>query len=133
MSQPTRLDLHIHCGADYTGQWYWYDLSNTPFPVVNPAFMQIKTLSLTTSIAKYKTAGALAGWTAGPIEVSNTNGFVQLSLTKVQTQAINPGVYVYDMFVTYNVLDNDGDVEGTQLVKFISGYANFYDSVTDLP
>lgn len=132
MSNAQRIDLNIHQGEDYTAQWYWLDMSDNPYPVVAPAYLSVATMS-GTPVVKYKTAGALSGWTAGPIEVSNTSGFIQFSLTKTQTAALAVGSFEYDMFLTYQVTDTDGDVVGTKVAKFIFGDFIVSDSITVVP
>jgi hypothetical protein len=132
MSQPQQIDLNIHQGEDYTAQWYWLDMSDNPYPVIAPVYLSVATLSGTT-VFKYKTAGALSGWNAGFIEVSNTSGFIQLSMSKAHTALLPAGSYVYDMFVTYEVTDVDGDVVGAKIAKFIQGNFIVSDSITVVP
>jgi hypothetical protein len=123
MSQPQHIDLNITQGEDYTAQWYWLDVSDNPYPVVDPAYLIVATVSGNV-VYKYKTAGALSGWIAGAIEVSNTSGFIQFSLTKAQTESMTPGVYKYEMFLSYQFTDSSGAVVGTKITKFIEG--SFY-------
>jgi len=134
MSVPANIDLTIQKGEDYVSQFYWLDSSDNPFPVVTPAYMMVKpSIGSGTTTLKLKTAGALSTWIDTGIEVSKTTGFIQITLTAAQTLALTAGIYVYDLFVSYNYLNANGTINGTKIAKVVQGKFIVNDSVTVVP
>jgi hypothetical protein len=100
MSVAANVDLVIDQASDFVVQMYWTDYNSVPFSVVSPMRMQIRaqTGQLAAELVYLDTP--LAG-EQQTIIFDASSGLIQLQLTSDKTNLIPPGIYDYDLFVTY--------------------------------
>lgn len=115
MSTSASVDLALDQGADFGIQIYWVDAQQQPFTVLSPMRMDIKNevgntvMSLATNDDDPN---------ATTILYNSESGLIQLQLTAAQTATMVPGLYNYDLFVTYQ---DNAVTMATRLKRLISG------------
>lgn len=124
MSEAVAVDLDIDAGADFGIQIYWTDAANNPIFVTAPMRMDLKAVtgqvvhSLITSAPEEEASNIL---------YNSASGVIQLTIDAVHTSEFPPGIYSYDLFVTYQ----DNTVTGsTRLHKLLKGSAHVHGRVT---
>lgn len=115
MSTSADVDLALDQGADFGIQIYWVDAQQQPFTVLSPMRMDIKN-EVGNVVQSLMTDDDDPNNTT--ILYNSESGLIQLMLSAAQTAAIVPGLYNYDLFVTY--MDN-AVTSATRLKKLISG------------
>ena len=118
MSTAAVVDLSIDRGADFAVQAYWLDPVLTPYTVLTPMKMEIRTTAGTLVHTSEDTGG-------GGITFSSSNGLIQIFISATDTIAMTAGDYVYDLFVTYRQ-----DVSTTRKRKLLVGRVFVNERVT---
>lgn len=117
MSTAGIVDIALDQGADFGIQVYWVDAQKQPFTVLAPMRMDIKN-EVGAVIETLVTDDDQPDENLKTITYNSESGLVQLMLRASQTALLTPGLYNYDLFVTYQ----DNDVTGsTRLKKLIAG------------
>lgn len=115
------VPIDIYQGEDFTAQIIWTDDQDEPQAITAPARLDIKNntgalqLSLMTPITELPD-GAIP-----QIGISSDIGLIQLHIEDSVTEAMVPGLYTYDFFVT---ADDGGIYAGDQRVALMSGPVN---------
>jgi hypothetical protein len=106
-SASAQCDFIIDQAADWFVELYWTDYNNVPIPVVSPIRMEIRSSS-GALVAELIYDGDLPDGSVPPSILFNAeSGLIQLQLTSSQTDNMPPGVYNYDLFVTYQDAQNN--------------------------
>jgi|SRR6476620_6786998 len=115
MSTAASVDIALDQGADFGIQIYWVDAQQQPFTVLSPMRMDIKD-----EVGNIiQTLVTNDDDPSNPTILYNSDaGLVQLMLTAAQTALMVPGLYNYDLFVTYQ--DNAVTL-ATRVKKLITG------------
>lgn len=123
------VPLVIDQGEDWTAQLVWTDEYDEPQNVVAPCRMDVKNpgnmiqFSLTTPDVE------LPPGEIPQIGLSSDIGLIQLHIDKDVTAALQPGEYVYDLFVSVD----DGDAyAGDQVQRILYGPVTVNRRVTHL-
>lgn len=117
MSTAGIVDLMLDQGADFGIQIYWTDAERSPFTVLSPMRMDIKS---ETGVVVF----SLVTNDDGDEDVLQTiiynseSGLIQLNIPAAETARFSPGMYYYDLWVTYqdNTVTN-----ATRLRKLVAG------------
>ena len=117
MSSSALVDLDIDQGADFGVQLYWTSMDQQPFTVLAPMRMEIRDNVGNTLYTLTTTDGASSG-PGQTILYNSSTGLIQLMIPAADTNNFAPGVYNYDLFVTYQ--DNDV-TNATRLQRLIRG------------
>ena len=118
MTTAGNVDLTLDQGADFGIQIYWTDANNTPFTVLSPMRMDVKS-EVGTVVHSFFTDDEAEGSMNPPNILYNfESGLIQLTMSAQETLALNAGTYDYDLFVTYqdNVI-----TQATRLKRLIYG------------
>ena len=104
----------IDQGATWTVNIVYYDSNNVPVNLTGyTARMQLR--------SKYDSTAALTLSTAtGEIVITGPTGQIAITATATQTQAINPGLYLYDLELT----------SGAEITRLIQGQLTVRENVT---
>ena len=121
------VPIDIYQGEDFTAQIIWTTDQDEAQAIVAPARLDIKNgvgslqLSLATPEEELP-EGEIPG-----IGISSDIGLIQLHIEDSVTEAMVPGTYQYDLFVT---ADDGGVYAGEQRVALMSGPVNVFKRVT---
>ena len=126
MSNAAEVHLTIDKGADFAMQLYWTDFNSTPFTVVSPMRMEIRDATGTVA-ATLQTDDDAPDALFDTILYNSDSGLIQLMISKGVTNTMTPGMYRYDLFVTY--VDNLS-VSSTRLTKLMYGTVLVTERVT---
>ena len=119
MSTAAVVDLSIDRGADFAVQAYWLDPVLTPYTVLTPMKMEIRSEDGSTVVY---TASDDPG---GGINFSSSNGLVQVFISAEDTDAMAAGTYIYDLFLTYQQ-----DPSTTRIRRLLKGRVFVSERVT---
>jgi hypothetical protein len=115
MSTAADVDIALDAGADFGLQIYWVDAQQSPFTVLSPMRMDIMD-EVGNIVQSLQTDDDDP---SNPTILYNSeSGLIQLMLTADQTALMVPGLYDYDLFVTY--MDNAVTL-ATRLKKLLTG------------
>ena len=117
MSTAAEVDLVIDQNTDFGVQIYWLDPVLTPYQLLSPMKMEIRSLDMATVI---HTLSSSSG-----ITFSETGGLIQLVIPKATTNTMEPGTYYYDLYVTYRE-----NVSTTRTKRLIKGVVTVNRKVT---
>lgn len=107
MSTAANVDLSLDQGSDFGVQIYWVDGDRTPFTVLSPMRMEIRS-ELGQVMFTLQTDDDQLDPTQQTILYNSESGLIQLNIPSTATQNFPPGIYNYDLWVTYqdNVVTN---------------------------
>ena len=128
MSDAARVDLLIDQNTDWAIQLYWTNYSNTPYTVLSPMRMEIRS-STGAVAAELLTEEPLPEGTFPTISYNSESGLIQLQLTAESTNAMAAGEYLYDLYVTYQ---DKLTVSSTRLAKLLYGSVTVRGKVTQV-
>lgn len=117
MSTAGVVNLEVDAGSDFATQIYWTDSQSTPFTVLSPMRMEIRS-DTGELLYTLQTDDATPDGDDNSILYNSTSGLIQLMLPASVTSSFPVGVFNYDLFVTYqdNTVTNE-----TRLRKLIKG------------
>jgi len=125
MSEAASLDISIDQGTDFGIQVYWTDGANTPFTVLSPMRMDIKS---DTGQVIHTLMTGVNEEDASTILYNSESGVIQLQMSAAVTDTFPAGTYDYDLFVTYQ----DSKVTNTtRLTRLLRGKVHVYRRVTE--
>jgi hypothetical protein len=119
MSTAAPVDLSIDRGADFGVQIYWMDPVLTPYTVLSPVKMEIRS-----DDGELRLVHTCSDADEG-ITFSSTNGLIQIIIDADVTASFQPGSYVYDLFATYQQ-----DPTTTRLRRVVKGHVFVEERVT---
>lgn len=96
MSTAAPVDLSIDRGADFGVQIYWLDPVLTPYTVLTPMKMEIRT-----DDGEMRLVHVVSDDPGQGITFSSSNGLIQILIDADTTASFRPGTYIYDLFATY--------------------------------
>lgn len=121
------VPLVLDQGEDWTTHIVWTDSFDEPLQVVAPCRMDVKSKSGQTQLSLSTPETPPPEGEIPEIDLSNDIGLIQLHVTKEVTQALQPGEYHYDLFVT--VSDEDA-YAGLQTIRLLYGTVTVNKRVT---
>lgn len=124
MSEAASLDISVDQGTDFGIQIYWTDGANTPFTVMAPMRMDIKS---ETGQVIHSLMTGVADDEATPILYNSESGVIQLEIPADVTDSFASGSYDYDLFVTYQ---DSAVTNSTRLTRLLRGRVHVYRRVT---
>lgn len=124
MSEAASLDISVDQGTDFGIQIYWTDGANTPFTVMAPMRMDIKS---ETGQVIHSLMTGVADDQATPILYNSESGVIQLEIPADVTDSFASGSYDYDLFVTYQ---DSAVTNSTRLTRLLRGRVHVYRRVT---
>lgn len=107
MSTAADVNLALDQNADFGVQIYWLDPALTPYQLLSPMKMEIRTMDLATVVHTLTDGDG--------ITFSEGGGLIQLVIPKATTNTMAPGSYMYDLFVTYQ--ENPTTTRTRRLIK----------------
>lgn len=116
MADSSVLQLECAQGEDAVWQFFWQDEYGEPVPVSNPILMDVKDANGQIAM-RFATNADLA--TQAAIELSSSNGFIQITAPASVTATLVPGRYLWDMFAS--VADSAAPFQN-QLQQVVSGW-----------
>jgi hypothetical protein len=96
MSTAAPVDLSMDRGADFGVQIYWLDPVLTPYTVLSPVKMEIRT-----DDGEMRLIHVCIDDPDGGITFSSSNGLIQIVIDASVTETFRPGTYIHDLFSTY--------------------------------
>jgi len=112
------VPMDIDQGEDFTAQVVYTDDFDEPYRVVSPCRMDIKNTAGAVQLSLETPDTVLPDGAIPEIALSDEIGMLQLHIEDSVTEALVPGVYSYDLFVTVN----DGNAyAGNQRQRLIYG------------
>ncbi len=122
------VPIEFSQGEDFAAQIVWTDTYDEPQMITAPARMDIKSRTGAT-VATLQADEDLPDGAIPSLGISEELGLIQLYLPKSQTAAIDPGEYVYDLFVSVD----DGDAyAGNQVKRLMHGSVTINKRTTTL-
>jgi hypothetical protein len=112
------VPLVIDQGEDFTAQIIWTDDYGNPQNMTRPIRMDIKGAGTQPILSLETPDVEPADGTVPEISFSNDIGMVQIHISASQTAALNPGHYIYDLFVT---VEDNGVYAGAQRFRLMAG------------
>jgi hypothetical protein len=113
-----KVDLVIDQGEDWASQMIYTDEYDEPYNIIHPCRLDIKNGSGAVQISLSSSDTAPVEGTIPEIAISTEIGLLQFYLEDTATAALNPGQYIYDLFITLN----DNNVyAGNQIQRPIQG------------
>jgi len=104
MSTAARIDLEMDQGADFAIQMYWTTTENEPYSLQSPMRMEIRNSvgGVVATLQTDDTGGdGIEDDEDKSIIYDSDSGLIQLQLTADETNAMGPGLFDYDLFVSY--------------------------------
>ena len=117
MSTAGIVDLALDQGADFGIQIYWVDAQKQPFTVLSPMRMDIRN-EVGAIIESLMTDDEELDESLKTITYNTDSGLIQIMLPAARTSLLTPGLYEYDLFVTYQ---DNAVTELTRLKKLVAG------------
>jgi len=100
MSTAVTVDLSLDQGSDFGVQIYWVDGSQNPFTVLSPMRMEIRD-ELNNVLYTLQSDDDQTDPTLQTILYNSESGLIQLMIPAVDSSNFPPGIYNYDLWVTY--------------------------------
>lgn len=101
MSTAARVDLEMDQGADFAIQIYWTTTENNPYSIQSPMRMEIRNSVGNVAATLQTDEDSTEDDTEASILYNSESGLIQLQLTAEETDALGPGQFDYDLFVSY--------------------------------
>lgn len=104
MSTAAQVDIELDQGSDFAIQIYWTTTENIPYSIQSPMRMEIRnSVGGVVQVLQIGTTDEdeVLDPDDATILYNPESGLVQLQLTSAQTDAIGPGLYDYDLFLSY--------------------------------
>jgi hypothetical protein len=117
MSTAAQVDLTLDQGSDFGVQIYWVDGDRNPFTVLSPMRMEIKS-DLGQVMYTLESDDDQPDPTLQTILYNSESGLIQLQIPASATAAFPPGLYSYDLWVTYQ---DNAVTNATRLRPLIRG------------
>ena len=112
------VPMDIDQGEDFTCQIVYTDDFDEPYHVVSPCRMDVKNTAGATQLTLETPESPLPDGEIPEIALSDEIGMLQLHIEDTVTEALVPGVYAYDLFVT---VDDGNEYAGAQRQRLIYG------------
>lgn|SRR5678815_842190 len=123
------VPLEIDQGEDFTAQLVYTDDFDEPYHVVSPCRMDIKAKTGAVQLSLETPDSPLPDGVIPEIALSDEIGMVQLHIEDSVTEALIPGVYQYDLFVT---VDDGNEYAGAQIQRLVYGDVTVNKRVTQM-
>jgi hypothetical protein len=107
LSVSAQCDFVIDQNADFIAEIYWTDYNNIPIYVVEPIRMEIRSSSGQLEAELIYDGSLPDGQTPPAITYNSDSGLIQLHMPAEQTDKMHPGLFNYDLFVTYADAQNN--------------------------
>ena len=107
MSTSAQCDFVIDQNADFIAEVYWTDYNNIPIAVVEPIRMEIRSKTGQLEAELIYDGSLPDGQTPPSITYNSDSGLIQLHMPAEQTNTMHPGIFNYDLFVTYADAQNN--------------------------
>lgn len=117
MSTAGQVDLALDQGADFGIQVYWVDADTNPFTVLSPMRMDIKN-EVGAIIYSLQTDDLADPDNPPTILYNSLSGLIQLTIPAADTALFPPGIFRYDLWITYQ---DNAVTNTTRLRKLIEG------------
>jgi hypothetical protein len=121
------VPMDIDQGEDYTSDIIYTDDMDSPYNVIAPCRLDIKSQTGATQLSLTTPDTALPDGEIPEITLSSEEGLIQLHIEDTVTAAMVPGTYQYDLFVT---VDDGGVYAGSQTLRLIQGECTVYSRTT---
>jgi hypothetical protein len=123
------VPMVIDQGEDYSAQIVWTDEYDEPQVITAPARMDVKNAGGQTQFTLTTPEEDLPPGEIPQIGISGDLGLIQLHIERTVTAALQPGEYVYDLFISVD----DGDAyAGDQVQRILYGPVTVNKRVTQL-
>jgi hypothetical protein len=121
--------MDIDQGEDWTTSLVYTDDYDQPYNIIAPCRLDIKSPQGATQLSLTTPDTVVPEGTIPEIALSSEIGLIQLHIEDTVTQALMPGVYKYDLFVTVN---DGNEYAGNQVQRLIYGEVTVNQRVTQL-
>lgn len=123
------VPLDIDQGEDWSAQVIYTDDFDQPYQVRHPCRLDIKTTAGATQLSLTSPDEVLPDGDIPEIGISTDIGLLQIHISNQVTEALLPGVYKYDLFVTVN---DGNEYAGNQRQRLMYGPVTVNQRVTQL-
>jgi hypothetical protein len=107
LSTSAQCDFVIDQNADFIAEIYWTDYNNIPIYVIEPIRMEIRSKTGQLEAELIYDGSTPVGQTPSAITYNSDSGLIQIHMPADQTNAMHPGLFNYDLFVTYSDAQNN--------------------------
>lgn len=112
------VPIVVDKGEDFTAQIIYTDDFDQPLNMVYPIRMDVKGNQVSAILSLVTPEVMPTDGSIPEITFSPDIGLIQIHIDHSTTEALPPGVYNYDMFVT---VDDEGEYAGTQQQRILYG------------
>jgi hypothetical protein len=112
------VPMEIDQGEDFTCQLVYTDEFDEPYLVVDPCRLDIKNNQGAIQLSLETPDSPLPEGEIPEIALSDEAGMIQIHIEDTATEALLPGVYQYDLFVTVN---DGNEYAGNQRQRLVYG------------
>lgn len=116
MSASAQCDFVIDQNADFIAEIYWTDYNNVPISVVSPIRMEIRSGTGQLEAELIYDGDVPDGQVPPSITFNQDSGLIQLVMPAKQTNAMHPGLFYYDLYVTYSDAQNSTTLRQQRLL-----------------
>jgi hypothetical protein len=128
MSQSENLEIEITIGEDFAAQIAWTDDDGEPMPVVTPCRLEARDIN-DVLVIQFATENSASAATEAAMELTGSNGIMQISAPRAVTDGLGPGRYRADLFAT---LSGGIDPFAAQQVQVLTGWVVVEPRVTKM-